>query len=232
MINPLQIQKILKLFPVLEALGEPERQAIFAAGQIVNLPQGQMLLQPDQQCQFIPLVLSGQLRVFKLSASGREMTLFRTGPGETCLMSIACRIKNQDFPAQAQVEEPTSLFMLPQSAYQEVLDRSSAWKDFLILTLYEHLSETMETLEAVAFDRTDRRLAAWLLEKTGGGASQVVATHEAIAIELGTVREVVSRLLGEFRNKGAVALGRGRINILDPAFFQAVLTAGNQSFRC
>lgn len=223
MINQTQITRLLKLFPVLGTLSDDHRRQIFEAGQIVDLPQGQMLLQPNQQCLYIPLVLSGQLRVFKLSANGREMTLFRTGPGETCLMSIACRIKDEDFPAQAQVEDAATLFMLPQNVYNEILDRSPAWKDYLIITLYEHLTETMETLEAVAFDRTDRRLAAWLLDHSSDGKSRISTTHEAIAIELGTVREVISRLLGEFKSQNAVALGRGRIDILAPAFLRGLL---------
>ena len=223
MINTAQARILLKLFPVLGTLNDKARQSLFEAGQIVDLPQGQMLLQPNQQCQYIPLVLSGQLRVFKLSANGREMTLFRTGPGETCLMSIACRIRDEDFPAQAQVEEQATLFMLPQSVYHDILDQSPEWKDYLIITLYDHLTETMETLEAVAFDRTDRRLSAWLLEHSGNGKTRISTTHEAIAVELGTVREVVSRLLGEFKGHGAVALGRGRIDILAPAFLKKML---------
>lgn len=223
MIDPTQQKSLIRLFPVLMSLGEGDKAAIFEAGQVVSLPRGQMLLQPTQQCQYVPLVLSGQLRVYRLSENGREMTLFRTGPGETCLMSIACRIKDEDFPAQAQVEETAALFMLPQSVYNAVLDRSPAWKDFLIITLYDRLAETMETLEAVAFDRTDRRLAAWLLAQTGGEKGQISTTHEAIAVELGTVREVISRLLGEFRNKQVLTLGRGRIEILLPAFLQDML---------
>ncbi|HAL73509.1 MAG TPA: transcriptional regulator [Clostridiales bacterium] len=223
MINPTQASQLLKLFPVLKSLSEDSRRHIFEAGQILDLPQGQMLLQPNQQCQYIPLVLSGQLRVFKLSANGREMTLFRTGPGETCLMSIACRIKDEDFPAQAQVEEAATLFMLPQNIYHLILDQSPAWKDYLIITLYEHLTETMETLEAVAFDRTDRRLAAWLLDHSNGGKNRISTTHETIAVELGTVREVISRLLGEFKSQNAVRLGRGRIDILSAAFLRNLL---------
>jgi len=223
MINQTQASQLLKLFPVLESLSEDSRRTLYETGQILDLPQGQMLLQPNQQCQYIPLVLSGQLRVFKLSANGREMTLFRTGPGETCLMSIACRIRDEDFPAQAQVEEAATLFMLPQNIYNSILDRLPAWKDYLIITLYDHLTETMETLEAVAFDRTDRRLAAWLLEHSNGGKDRISTTHEAIAIELGTVREVISRLLGEFKSHSAVTLGRGRIEILSSAFLQSLL---------
>jgi len=225
MIRKEQANKLQRLFPVLGALSEQNRQILYKAGQVLDLPQGQMLLQQNQQCQFIPLVLSGQLRVYKLSPNGREMTLFRTGPGETCLMSIACRLKDEEFPALAQVEEAAELFMVPVPVYQDILDRLPEWKDFLILTLYEHLTETMETLEAVAFDRTDRRLATWLLESSANGKGPIRTTHETIAVELGTAREVISRLLGEFKNRGSVALGRGRIEVLRPDLLRDMLDA-------
>ena len=217
------IKLLDQYFPVLKQLNPADRQAIFNSGQVIDLPAGQMLMQQNQQCQFLPLVLSGMLRVFKLSPGGREMTLYRTGPGDTCLLSIACQIKGEDFPALAQVEMRAKLFMLPMKVYHEVLDANLIWKDFLILTIYRHLTETMETLEAVAFNRTDRRLAAWLLANLSGGSPVVHCTHEAIAIELGTAREVISRLLGELKNQGAVSLGRGKIEITDPARLRRLL---------
>ncbi len=223
MTTPEQIRKLDALFPVLRQLSAADRQQVFAAGQVVVLPKDQMLMQQNQQCQYIPLVISGVLRVFKLSASGREMTLYRIGAGQTCLVSIACQLKGEDFPALAQVEQQAQLFMLPAALCHEVMDRSIAWKDYLITSLYDHLTDVMQTLEAVAFDRTDRRLVQWLLDRTGGRAGTVRTTHEAIAIELGTAREVVSRLLGELKSKGAVALGREKIEVKDAALLQEML---------
>jgi len=171
----------------------------------------------------VPLVLSGQLRVFKLAPNGREMTLFRTGPGETCLVSVACQISGDDFPALAQVETVARLFMIPIVLYEQLLAHKEFWKDFLILTLYRRLSETLSVLEAVAFERTDRRLVTWLLAKTGGGKGQIRTTHETISVELGTAREVVTRLLGDMRQKGLITLGRGRIIILKPDLLAELL---------
>ncbi|MDD2441606.1 MAG: Crp/Fnr family transcriptional regulator [Clostridiaceae bacterium] len=221
-----EIRQIEALFPVLTRIAQKDRQVIYAAGQLIELPVGQMLMQQNQQCQFIPLVLTGQLRVYTLSSSGREMTLFRTGPGDTCVLSIACQIKNQDFPALAQVEEAARLFMVPVPVYLQVLAGQPAWKDYIILTLYGHLTSTMQTLEAVAFNRTDRRLAEWLLSHRVGSGEEIACTHEAIAVELGTAREVVSRLLGELKSQGAVALGRGKIRILKPAILRDMSDAG------
>jgi CRP/FNR family transcriptional regulator len=154
------------------------------------------------------------------------MTLYRTGPGETCLVSIACQLKGEDFPALAQVEEKVQLFMLPTGVYHAVLDHNVVWKDFLITSIYEHLTEVMQTLEAVAFDRMDYRLINWLLEKTNGKPGTIRYTHEAIAIELGTAREVISRLLGELKSKGALTLGREKIEIKNLSLLKQLLESG------
>lgn len=222
MISIEQVKELDQLFPVLKKLNEDQRELLFMYGQIIELPASQMLMQQNQQCQYLPLVLTGVLRVYNLSAGGREMTLFRTGPGETCLVSIACQLRQEEFPALAQVEEDARLFMVPMNLYHEILDKQPVWKDFLILTLYEHLTETMETLEAVTFDRTDHRLINWLLEQTGGEKGLIKTTHEAIAVEIGTAREVVSRLLGEFKSQNTLVLGRGRIELTDPAKLEQI----------
>ena len=224
MLTQEQIRHLDTIFPVLAQLPRDTRSSLFAAGQMVELPSDQMLMQQSQQCQFVPLVLSGTLRIYKLSPNGREMTLYRTGSGETCLASIACQLTGDEFPAMAQVEETAVLFMLPSTVYHEILDKQLAWKDFLINSLYSHLIDTMQTLEAVAFDRTDSRLVQWLLEQTHQKPGTVRYTHEAIAVELGTAREVVSRLLGELKAKGAVELGRGRIEILNPALLRRLIS--------
>ncbi len=215
-----QIKLIEKYFPVLSKLEQPQREIIYSAGQYVELPAGQMLMQQNQQCLYLPFVIKGCLRVFSLAANGREMTLFRSGPGDTCLLSIACQMKNQDFPALAEVETAAGLFMLPMPVYHQSLADLPAWKDYLITMLYSHLAQAVETIETVAFSRTDKRLATWLLEHMQAPDQIIKATHEAIAVELGTAREVVSRLLGDLKNKQIVALARGRITVLDPVLLQ------------
>lgn len=207
---------LVHLFPVLKKLPPSELSQLLSGSQLLDLPAGQMLMQQNRQCQHVPLVLSGRLRVFKLAPNGREMTLYRTGPGETCLASVACRISGDDFPALAQVETDTKLFMIPIVLYDQLLAHREYWKDYLILTLYERLSETLAVLEAVAFERTDRRLVGWLLAKAKSGKNTIRTTHETVAVELGTAREVVSRLLGDMRQKGLIDMSRGQITIIKP----------------
>ncbi len=207
---------LLHLFPVLKKLPPADLSRLQNGSQVLDLPAGQMLMQQNRQCQHVPLVLSGRLRVYKLAQNGREMTLYRTGPGETCLASVACRISGDDFPALAEVETNARLFMIPVVLYEQLLAHREFWKDFLILSMYERLTETLSVLEAVAFERTDRRLVGWLLAKASTGKTVIRTTHENIAVELGTAREVVSRLLGDMRQKGLIDMRRGQITIIEP----------------
>ena len=217
------LQEVLRLFPVLSKLPVSTREIIFSQGRVVERPAGDMLMKQNNQCMFMPLVLSGSLRVYKVSASGREISLYRTGPGETCLISVACHLRGENFPVNVEVEEDVRMFQIPTGVYQSVLEEHPAWKDFIIETLYSRLLESLEVIEEVAFSRVDHRLAQWLLDQSRGHVSSVYATHEGIATELGSAREVISRILGQFRDAGAVHLSRGRIRVENPDFLKSMV---------
>lgn len=207
---------LTKLFPVLETLEPEALSELMREGSLVKRGAGFILMRQGETCPHVPLVLSGVLRVYKLSPGGREMTLYRAASGDTCLVSVACKLTGDDFPAIAQVEEDAELFLIPGGVFQRTLDQHLPWKDFVILTLYRRLAESLQVLESVTFDRVDRRLAAWLLERADAdGTPTLRVTHEQIAAELGTAREVISRMLGEMRSQGWLELGRKRIDIAD-----------------
>ncbi|MFZ5975276.1 MAG: Crp/Fnr family transcriptional regulator [Bacillota bacterium] len=210
------LASLLSLFPVLKTLDEQALEELMREGSLVKRPAGAILMRQGETCPHVPLVLSGVLRVYKLSPGGREMTLYRAVAGDTCLVSVACKLTGEDFPAIAQVEEDAELFFIPTGMFQKHLDRHLPWKDFVILTLYKRLAESLQVLESVTFDRVDRRLAAWLLNLSEEEKSATLhVTHEQIAAELGSAREVISRMLGEMRHQGWLELGRKRIKIID-----------------
>lgn len=211
------LTRLRMLFPALQTLEESAQRTLIEQGSLAKRPAGTVLMRQGEVCPHVPLVLSGALRVYKLSPGGREMTLYRAGAGDTCLVSVACRLTGDDFPAIAQVEEAAELFFIPHAVYSRVLDSHIPWKDFLIATLYKRFSESLQVLESVTFDRVDRRLAAWILDRSEAqGKATLSVTHEQIAAELGTAREVISRMLGEMRHQGWLELGRRRVRILDP----------------
>lgn len=206
----------LKLFPPLATLPAQTQQLLWKQCLPARWKAGHMIMKRGQECPFVALVLDGVMRVFKVGDNGREMTLYRAGKGETCLISIACRLTGEDFPASAVVEEDCFLLLLPPQLYDQVLEPHLDWKDFLLTSLYRRLSQALTALEAVAFERVDKRLAQQLLALTGGKRSTVYMTHEKMGVELGTAREVVSRTLKDLEHTGAVSLSRGRIRILEP----------------
>lgn len=210
--------EVLSAFPVLGAFDAAQLKTILESGTFSEESAGYVLQRENEKCVYVPLVLSGNLRIYKLSRTGRELTLFRTGPGEICIMSVACQLGSKDFPAAVEVERDVRMFLIPMAVYKALVEPNPGWKDYLIQSLYDRLSEALQVIEEVTFSRVDHRLADWLLEHCRGNPCSIYATHEQIAVELGSAREVVSRILGEFRDNGAVALSRGRIQVTDPAY--------------
>jgi CRP/FNR family transcriptional regulator len=174
------------------------------------LPPGTLIFTEGTPCIGFPLVLSGSIRVFKVSASGRELPLYRVNPGESCLISTVCLVGAIAYEARAEAETETRVAVVAPAHFSRLLANVS-FQRFVFALFSRRLSDLMILVDALAFKRLDQRLA--LLLATGPGIRR--ATHQAIADELGTVREIASRLLKEFEKAGLVALRRGRIDVLD-----------------
>ncbi len=206
---------IIELFPFAAQLEPLAQEQLRTEGQLLQIPEGETLHPPDGCCDAVPLVLSGVLRICKISEGGREVTLFRAFAGDVCLVSLTRQLELSDFPAHAVAEDSCQLLLISSSYYQRWLKNSIPWKDYLISILYKRLSETMEVLEQVAFTRADKRLAHILFTLSKGQNIALQITHEQLAVELGTAREVVSRLLSELKRQGIITQKRGSIVILD-----------------
>lgn len=200
------------LYPVLKALPGPARQRIANAAVLATLPAGSVVFDERQPCAGFPLVLDGAIRVAKLSAGGRELPLYRVTPGETCIITSSCLLGNVPYNARGTTESETTLALLPQGMFAELL-ALEPFRSFIFNLFAERMADLMQLVEEVAFRKLDQRLAALLL----GKGRLVHATHQQLADELGSVREMVSRLLKGFAGQGLVALGREQIEILDAA---------------
>lgn len=222
--------QVEKLFPFLSKI-EPERAArLRECLRYRKMEEGEKLTEHGP-CETVPLVLSGVLRVFRVSENGREITLFRAGAGDTCIIRMACHFGNQELSVQAIAQEPCELLTLSDQDYLEILADDPAWKDFVIETLYGRLTETIGVLEQVAFSSIDKRLVRVLYRMCGGEKSTILMTHEQMAAELGTVREVVSRLLGELKRRGIVSLGHGKVTVLEPEMLREILEDCDRTHR-
>lgn len=180
-----------------------------------TLPPGLRVCGEGDRCDGLPLVIQGVLRVHKASESGRDVTLYRIGPGESCILTASCILNESPFPASAVTETPVVAALLPPGRVRAWMDRYPAWRGFVLGLVTRRLAEVIGVVESVAFERLDRRIARLLLERAAGGPV-VRMTHQAIADELGSSREVVTRLLRELEAEGLLQTGRGVLRLLDP----------------
>ena len=200
------------LYPVLAKLPPALLQRIVDALQTMSVPAGTTVFDEHQPCRGFPFVLEGAIRVAKLSAGGRELPLYRVVAGESCIISSSCLLGHADYNARGVAEGPTTLALLPRPLFEEML-AEPVFRDFVFALFAERMAELMQLVEEVAFKKLDQRLAGLLL----GKGRTVHATHQQLADELGSVREMVSRLLKGFAEQGLVRLGREQVEVLDAA---------------
>lgn len=199
-------------YPLIDALPEPARARLLTQARWLRVPAGTVLFDDRQSCEGFPFVVEGSIRVLKAAPNGRELPLYRVGPGETCIISSACLLGQEDYNARGITERDTLLMLLPKPAFDELL-AEPGFRGFVFHLFAERIAGLMQLIEEVAFHKLDQRLAALLL----GKGRLLHTTHQQLADELGSVREMVSRLLKGFAAQGLVRLGREQIEILDPA---------------
>lgn len=201
-----------ELYPVLARLPESLQRRVGENLQTLTVAGATTVFDEHQPCRGFPFVLAGAIRVVKLSPGGRELPLYRVLAGESCIISSGCLLGQADYNARGIAEGQTTLVLLPRPVFDEML-AVAAFRDFVFSLFSERMAELMQLVEEVAFRKLDQRLAALLL----GKGRIVHATHQQLADELGSVREMVSRLLKGFAEQGLVRLGREQVEVLDAA---------------
>lgn len=199
--------------PALAALSDLARLAT-----PMRVPAGSRLFDAGRPCPGFPLVDAGSISVSLLSPDGRRLELYRVEPGEVCVVSTTCMFAHRMATASAEAHTETALRLIPAADFEAVCERDPMLRRYVMGLMAERLADLMALVEAVAFQRLDQRLASLLL--THG--PQLHSTHQQLADELGTVREIVSRLLRRFERDGWVALGRERIDVTNPAALQQI----------
>ena len=189
----------------------------------LKLAAGQQVAQQGEPCSGFALILSGSLRVFQLSENGREVTLFHVRAGESCILSASSILSEVPFPAFAVAETEVLALMVDAETLRRRVAERESWRKYIFGLLSKRMSSVMLLLEDVAFGRLDQRLARYLLANRDSNQA-VRGTHQAIAIELGTSREVISRVLKHFEKDQLISLTRGRINIRNAEALQLLVT--------
>jgi CRP/FNR family transcriptional regulator len=214
MINSEQLNLLVRVLPILEhadqgLLREFQQKAFFA-----RIPEGHDVFVEGDRADAIALLISGVVRVYKIGETGREITLYRFGNGESCILTANAILSQKNFPAIATVEKEAEAVMIPAETFRDWVRRYDLWREFVFDLLSERLSSVMATVEEVAFRRMDERLVTFLLQRLGQSDS-IQITHQEIAAELGSSREVISRILEDFSALGMISVSRGTIKLLD-----------------
>jgi len=204
--------RLLLQYPMLRELPAADQQELLASASVMHLEAGTVVFDESQLCQGFPMLLSGNIRVIKASPNGRELQLYRVTPGESCIFTSSCLLGNTCYHARGVAEQALEMVLLPPRAFRSLI-KQEAFRDYVFNLFSERLTDLMQLVSAVAFQKLDQRLANLLCSR----ASPVHTTHQALADELGSVREIVSRLLKGFADQGWIKLGREQVEIIDAA---------------
>ena len=202
-------------FPDLAALPADDRRLVTDRATRVSLPAGTTVFAPGVAAESFLLVLDGTIRVQQVSVGGREIVLYRVTGGESCIMTTSCLFSGEAYVAEGVTETEVDAIAIPKAAFEEAIAQSAGFRRLVFAGYSDRISDIMHVVEEVAFERLDKRLAQRLIALAGPD-SVVRATHQELAAELGSAREVVSRQLKELQRRGWVSVARGEISLVQP----------------
>lgn len=205
-------EAFVKVFPVLRDGHELLLERLLAASTPRSFTGGDPLYFEGDGCKGIGFLLSGEIRVFKIGEKGREITLYEIYPGETCILNASCLLSHQRYPANATAITDGTILFIPGGLFLDLMAESHVMRTFIFSLFSRRFNEIIELLEEVTFGNLTERLTEYLIEKSSD--DRLHASHQKIANDLGSSREVISRLLKDFERKGKVTLSRNQIAII------------------
>ena len=206
----------LTYIPVWEKLDQSQQAALISSSVIRSFRRGEMLHNASSGCMGLILVISGQLRVFTISESGREITMYRLFERDICLFSASCMMNSIQFDMNLMAEKDTEVLVIPSDVYKSIMEVSPLPANYTNEVMASRFSDVMWLIDQVMWKSFDKRLADFLLNEANiEGTNILHITHEAIGNHLGNPREVVTRMLKYFAGEGFVKLSRGVIEIID-----------------
>ncbi|MGL5718156.1 MAG: Crp/Fnr family transcriptional regulator [Paraclostridium sp.] len=213
-------------YPFLNELDYDSIQIIKQSLIIKDFDMDFAILNEGEQCLGFSLILKGIIRVYRISEKGKEVTLYKLSKGDTCYLSMSCMLSNKSYPAFAEVVESTKIAFIPNSIFKKYIYDTLGFQKYMVSNLFEKYTEIIKLLEEVAFDRMDSRIAKYLLvtSKETNNSAYIYLTQEKISNDLGTSREVVSRILSDFKNKEIISSSRGKITIINKDKLESIST--------
>jgi len=209
-LEQLQVQ-----YPKAEKFLNSDASNIFKSARQCRIPAGTRLFRESERCKTFMWLLDGSVRVFKNSSAGREITLYRVDPGDLCVLSLQSLLSGDGFPAEAVAETDLFGLSLSQPDFDAAIDDSKVFRNYLLKFLSQRISDVVQLVSEVTFQRLELRLACalgQLFERSG--CKPLFITHAQLARELGTTREVISRMLKELEYQKCVRLSRGEISLV------------------
>jgi CRP/FNR family transcriptional regulator len=201
-------------FTGLASLPAEIRGRLVDRGQIVRVPAGTVIFGPGRSPDNLLLLLEGTVRVHQTSETGREIVLYRVEAGQSCVLTTACLLAHEEYTAQGEAETDVEAVAIPRAVFDSLMAQSGDFRSFVFTAYSRRITDLFRVIDEVAFGRIDMRLAARLIAM-GAGKSEIKVTHQQLATELGTAREVVSRQMHEFQRRGWISQSRGSVLIED-----------------
>lgn len=202
-------------FPGLASLEPSIQQLLVSESKVLTVPRETVVFGPGKAAENLLLMLDGVVRVQQISEGGREIVLYRVRAGESCVLTTACLLAHENYSAQGIAETDVSAVAIPRKVFNRLVAESETFREFVFAAYSRRITDLFFVIEEIAFQRIDIRLALKLTELADADGL-VRTTHQKMAAELGTAREVISRQLQEFQRRGWVAQSRGVIEILQP----------------
>ena len=206
------------------ALPREVRDRLIDVAKVVSMDAGAQVFGPSNVPDSLFFLYDGRIRVSQSSESGREIVLYRVDAGESCVLTTACMLAEEAYNAEGIAETDITAIVLPKPAFDRLVAEEEAFRKFVFAAYSRRLIDLLRVVDDVAFGHMDVRLAERLLELTGHD-SEISATHQQLASELGTAREVISRILSDFQKRDLIAQSRGRITLLDRSQLQKIAKA-------
>ncbi len=208
-------------FAGLARLKDEVRQTLLKRSEIISAPRGSVIFGPGKSPENMLFLLEGSVRVQQVSEGGREIVLYRIHAGESCVLTTACLLAYENYAAEGIAETDIRAAAIPRAVFDDLVANSAAFRTFVFSAFSKRITDLFLMIDEVAFQRIDVRLAQKLQELAQGSA-EIHTTHQQLAAELGSAREVVSRQLQEFQRRGWIVQTRGTITLNDPVALAAL----------
>lgn len=216
-------ESIYELFPFFRNMTEVSEETFITK----NIPKGEKIFDEGDICGGVPFIVKGLVRVSKVGKTGKEMNIYRVASGETCILTVTCVLSNSPYPLTAVAEEDVEVVIVPYETFKHLMNISFPFQEYIYKLITTRFQELLTLIDEIIFHSTDERIIRFLINHSKESGDVIETTHDKIAIEIGTAREVVSRFLKELERKGWIQLARGKIVIKE----RAILLQKLDSFK-